>query len=465
MQVDTAIVKDVVVVVPGIMGSELWDEHGNPIWAINAGALGTAIRTFGKSIKRLTLEAGIKDEPAPDKIHARGLAKSLHVIPGLWTPIVGYDGLLDFLRSPRFHFVEPDPKQPDLIPNLIPFAYDWRLSNRYSGCLLAQVATNALKRWRSQPGFEDAKLILICHSMGGLVARWFAEQEGGAPDIRAIVTIGTPHRGSLKAFETLVNGLEPNIGPLHLSLTKFARSLPSLHQLLPQYDCIVTHGGERTKRTNIVDAGCPGLDRIMTKDAADFHKAIAATAGSGYRLHKVVGIRQPTPITAAVLSNGKVEGYKDIDGQDDGGDGTVPQLAAQPEIGRGLEVHTVAKQHGELQESRSVLDLVDGIITGETTIWAAVDEAEEIGIDLADYFLTGDKIELSVPKINQRLHATIHTETGAKVAGPVALSRDGIAIFDAVPEGAYRVKVASAVPGGARPVSKPILVFDPHKME
>ena len=458
MTVDTAIIRDVVIVVPGIMGSELWDEHDNPIWAVSAGALGTAIRTLGKSLKRLALEAGIKDEPAPDKIRATGLVKSLHVVPGLWSPVVGYDGLLDFLRSPRFHLVEPDPKQPDQIPNLFSFPYDWRLSNRYNGHLLAKVATDALERWRSQPGHKDAKLILICHSMGGLVARWFAEQEGGAARIRAMITIGTPHRGSLKAFDTLVNGLEPGLGPLHLSLTEFARSLPSLHQLLPQYKCIVTAQGERT---SIVDAGCPGLNGAMTRDAADFHRAISGT-DPAYQLHKVVGIRQPT-LTTAVYANGKAIVATEIDGLDQGGDGTVPRLAAEPEAGRGREVHEVANQHGELQEIRSVLDLVDGIITREAVVWEAAGGGEGIGVELSDYFLTGQRIALFVPKINQRLHATIHIEGGAKIAGPMPVSPEGIASFNPLPEGAYRITVASAIPGGVWPVSKPILVFDPHK--
>lgn len=43
-----------------------------------------------------------------------------------------------------------------------------------------------------------AKVTLVCHSMGGLVARAYLRRFG-AERVRAVVTIGTPHRGSVLA--------------------------------------------------------------------------------------------------------------------------------------------------------------------------------------------------------------------------------------------------------------------------
>ena len=36
-----------------------------------------------------------------------------------------------------------------------------------------------LERWRQSTGNPDAKLVFICHSMGGLVARYFPVPPGG----------------------------------------------------------------------------------------------------------------------------------------------------------------------------------------------------------------------------------------------------------------------------------------------
>ena len=61
MAIDPTIVRDVVIVVPGIMGSDLVDADGRQIWSVSAGALANAIRTLGKSLRRLQLPAGIGD--------------------------------------------------------------------------------------------------------------------------------------------------------------------------------------------------------------------------------------------------------------------------------------------------------------------------------------------------------------------------------------------------------------------
>lgn len=43
---------------------------------------------------------------------------------------------------------------------------------------------------------ESAKITLVCHSMGGLVSRFFVERLGGSDRVRGIITLGTPHHGT-----------------------------------------------------------------------------------------------------------------------------------------------------------------------------------------------------------------------------------------------------------------------------
>src|SRR4029077_14753775 len=40
------------------------------------------------------------------------------------------------------------------------------------------------------------KVYVVAHSMGGLVARWFIEREGGDKVVRHLVMLGTPNGGS-----------------------------------------------------------------------------------------------------------------------------------------------------------------------------------------------------------------------------------------------------------------------------
>ena len=43
------------------------------------------------------------------------------------------------------------------------------------------------------------KVHLVGHSLGGLLARWFVEQMGGHSKVHSVVTLGTPHNGTLLA--------------------------------------------------------------------------------------------------------------------------------------------------------------------------------------------------------------------------------------------------------------------------
>jgi triacylglycerol esterase/lipase EstA (alpha/beta hydrolase family) len=126
----------------------------------------------------------------------------------------------------RFTLTEASTTQPG---NLLLFPYDWRLSNVLSAIKLAETAPGELDRWRKHTQNPDAKLVLICHSMGGLVARWFLEVLGGREITRQLVTIGTPYQGSVDALRELVNGLSVGLGPLSVKLTAFLRSLPSVY--------------------------------------------------------------------------------------------------------------------------------------------------------------------------------------------------------------------------------------------
>ena len=454
MAIQPQLIRDVVIVVPGIMGSALADADGHMLWDVQPGTLPQAVRAVAQG--RLTLPASLGDGAAPDGVRPTHLLNSLHLIPGLWSPVTGYDGLLEFLRSPRFQMIEPDPAEPGTLPNLLTFPYDWRLSCRHNGRLLASFAKAALQRWRDQPGLQDAQLVLVCHSMGGLVARWFAACEGGAPLIRAMLTLGTPHRGAVRALGTLVNGLEPGLGPLRLPLTALTRSLPSMHDLLPQYDCLVAPGGSRSP---LAPSQFPGIDAALWASASDFHARIASPQAPAYPLYKVVGIRQPTP-TTALWQGDRLDLMEEIDGQDDGGDGTVPRLAAEPALGRGAEVVTVAEQHGELQDKRAVWDLLDGLLTREQVVWqGAGPGGDAIGVRMADVWTTAQSPSLQLgPLPDALVLVEVLNEAGQVVRPAQLVPPSGALVLAPLPEGAWRIRIRGRHET-PRPVHKPILVL------
>ena len=77
---------DLVVVLPGILGSTL-RRDGRLVWAPSAGSALRAIATFGASLRRLELPAGIGDQHPGDGVEPAALMPDLHVLPGIWTAV------------------------------------------------------------------------------------------------------------------------------------------------------------------------------------------------------------------------------------------------------------------------------------------------------------------------------------------------------------------------------------------
>ena len=230
-------------IVPGITGSAL-AVRNKPVWALSGRAIMRSVVTVGRNVKRLRLPDGFGDtlpldpgqgEPA-DGVHATGLMGDLHVIPGVWSPIKGYSQLVRYFED-QFTATQTTPERPG---NLVQFAYDWRLSNVVSARRLAETAETALKEWREYSNNPDARLVLVCHSMGGLVARWFLEKIKGWEKTRWLITIGTPYQGSMMAVDALSNGLSKGLGPFQVDLTELVQSFPSMYELLPTYECCST---------------------------------------------------------------------------------------------------------------------------------------------------------------------------------------------------------------------------------
>ncbi len=161
--------------------------------------------TRGKPFARLA------DLDAP--LHASEIYHGGHHIPGL-VSYGWYGPLIDRLRR-------------ETRSQVVEFPYDWRQTNALSAAALAD-RVDALKREHG-----DRQVVLIAHSMGGLVARHHIAQGGGHRHVRRLITLGTPYRGAAGAADALANGLPPTFGLLRRRLRSFLRTCPSVHELLP----------------------------------------------------------------------------------------------------------------------------------------------------------------------------------------------------------------------------------------
>ena len=234
--------NDLVVLIPGITGSAL-TRNGADVWSSKPLTVLAALASFGRQIRTLQLPNDIGDQAPDDGVEAPALISHLHFLPGLWTPVHGYDKIAERLRRTCARDGQLGHQTASLNP--LSFPYDWRLSNRLNGRRLKVFADSALSRWRDHaPRNRDAKIVFVCHSMGGLVARWYISKEGGAPVTRKMVTLGTPYRGAIKALTILADGPMPKLGPFGERLHPTVLSFPSVQQLLPSYACVERPGGD-----------------------------------------------------------------------------------------------------------------------------------------------------------------------------------------------------------------------------
>ncbi len=341
--------RDVVILLPGITGSGP-KRRGEVVWGYSAGTIGKALLTLGTSMERAL--ALPDDDPTRDDLDdgivADALIPDLHLIPGFWK-IDGYTRVAEALTV-AFELRDGE--------NFFSFPYDWRRDNRVAARKLARATKAWLTAWRGSSGNADAKLILIAHSMGGLVCRYFLECLEGWKDTRALITFGTPYRGSVNALNTLANGLQK--GPFDLS--KVAREFTSIYQLLPIFKC---YDGGKGKLTRVGETpGIPNVDTDKAAAALAFHREIENAAASnlkvpryqtaGYRIYPVVGIAQLTNLSAR-LDGDKVTMVKTYEGRPLDGDGTVPRVSAVPlELSDNPSATYAATQHGSLQNADAV---------------------------------------------------------------------------------------------------------------
>jgi pimeloyl-ACP methyl ester carboxylesterase len=460
---------DLVVVLPGIMGSMLGRTTSdrpaaeNLVWAPTGGAATRAIRNLLGESPRLGLPDGIGDDHPGDGVEAVALMPDVHVVPGVWTPIRGYDLLIERLN--RLGYQHRPSTRP---PNLLPLPYDWRLSCRYNGQWIARYVEDALSRWQSQGGqYVDAKIVFICHSMGGLVARWYIEKRGGADQTRKLITLGTPWRGATMAVDRLCNGVPIKIGPFaKLRMDSFARSLVGLHQLLPEFACIAG----QSELLKITETEVPHLNADRASDAlrfqTDLQAAERARPASRSSTHMIIGTRQPTITTAAITGEG-VELSELFGTTNEYGDGTVPVTGAVglDEAPDSNLLRRVADMHGNLQCNSSVFDEIVGIITA-TTIRRRDVRPYELSVRVPELLIVGEDLRVDADfagDYRAGLKITVSPEQGQpRVQQPRVLDRHATAVFSGLPPGCYTVTVAgTSASSTVAPVTAATVILEP----
>jgi hypothetical protein len=293
-----------------------------------------------------------------------------------------------------------------------------------------------LSRW--QQIVPDAQVIHICHSMGGLIARYYLDVLGGHATARRLITIGTPHQGAVKAAVALSLGLAPALrGRLGwFVLAEF----PSVHQLLPTYRCVHKDGLHR-----LSDVGLPGITTAAIRNNTVSHQEIADRQSEepSYGIHLFGGHGHKTLLSIRHDATG-ITPLHTWAADSPRGDGTVPRFsAALPQSTDDTVVRYFADRHSALASAGHLHAAVHAIITAHPIRTYQAHELT-LALDLPEIVLTGEEMTIDIESDDDRLPivvTAVHDETGDLLRG---------SIFRNLGHGCYRADLQLPRPGAWR---------------
>ena len=310
----------------------------------------------------------------------------------------------------------------NLDAQLVSFPYDFRQS--VADC--AQALDAALRmRVQGRP------VVLVAHSMGGLVAaRWWADLSDGI-DVRQIITLGTPFQGATKALDWVVNGITVAGVPIPIgSAPEVYRGWPSMFDLLPHAQVVEGNpaGGYPHQLPETVTRAVPGFAARAEqayRANAEMQRALAARAENGHCFTPYFSQAKKTPCRALFTDERLVTLKEDPDWVPPGwetGDGTVPMFSTIPQA---LEEQPRAwgpqqkLSHGDLVKSEAVVEAVGRY--GLTRLPGAARGPDHhrpyLRLDLDDVLPAGQPQSVRVQVIGPEGTPLRATEVAGRLAG------------------------------------------------
>jgi pimeloyl-ACP methyl ester carboxylesterase len=336
-----------VLLIPGFTGSELY--NGNELVWLDSGRVLRAYLpwTARQAVAPLALQA---DGETP-------LHSSVRIRTGDLLRRAGsfdvYGGLIASLENLGYR------EGRDLM--LLP--YDWRRDVSGQTAAVDAAVSHLLA---NNPG--AGRVVLIGHSLGGLIARDYVVQKGGA-GVRAVIAVGTPWAGTPIAYRTLQyawgfrlpgTGLAVDLG-LSPALREVTVNWGALYQLAPgaaywdlYRDGYLARGGRSLSHGEVLQQALVPLNGRLARQSSGYQGRLLNGKDYGVDQFLIVGTGFSTVVGIEEKTNWL--GFVDRTEQFGNGDEQVPLLSGdlgfsrdpagpQPYLGKVAAVSYVRADH------------------------------------------------------------------------------------------------------------------------
>jgi hypothetical protein len=310
-----------------------------------------------------------------------------------------YGPLIDYL----------DDRGYDVGENLILCPYDWRkdLNKITTGTSLNETLDKCITK--AQGGNTNTKVIIVAHSMGGLISRLYIDDATRAKKVEKLITLGTPYFGAPKISQFILDNsgcfIDPGICLSNTETTQeIIQNFPSAYQLAPSADYFKVYpdgyikldydkdgNGQKDGNLNLAQSFTmlsqhnSGLTTLAQNTYSKIANGYTGGQNNGVEIFTIIGDQLWTPATLVQYQTSEWDrffgapDYKyrvdGLEGKFSGGDGTVPLHSAEmrnldPAVNVDLAGPATRfyfkASHGDLPNKDEIKQLVYNIIVSST---------------------------------------------------------------------------------------------------
>lgn len=302
------------------------------------------------------------------------------------------------------------------------FSYDWRMSCASAASSLAT---------KLQPYSE---VILIGHSMGGLVAsKYLAASSANRAKVDKFISLGTPYTGSAKAVYAMETGkfVDLDIDTILDIVKSLVCNFTSVYELLPtnRYNGSYIKNGStnlsgHTNHWNFLKAAARGWSRKsdgsikpMFNSALSFHSSLLVNGthianSSLVDTYKIYGTNKDTISKVLYTSSGTVSGVEYANS----GDGTVLRDSAINNSTLGSD-HIIGFNcgHMTMPDTNSVINEIKSIINGTAKSTSVLtDKVEQQQVNEKGWIIGEDNKRINIMVYNNG-KADLRTSDGYNI--------------------------------------------------